>query len=189
MKLELEHSDIIKACAFYLSTQKNFQVEPLAANFPFKLNAEGELECMVRNGDMGPPPRPARQPIALERAEAPAPTAVPRKVTAQVREEAPPKNDMFHPVPEPLPHSPPPKMRYLDEELAGGPPLSGHFSEPAPPTRAKPSGLILDPSELSEDDRAVLADVLSRSQRRAAAPRVSESGVEGSDGIVDEGDL
>jgi len=180
MKLELEHGDIIKACAYYLSTKKNFQVEAKTENFPFKFNDLGELECVVRNGDMGPPPeapRPARA--------APEPAAsVPRKAafTAQPRAEPPPKNSMFVPVREPSPTISAPKMRYLDPELAGSSPPPGNFSEPEP---ARAKGVIIDPSELSEEDRAVLADVLSRSQVRGGG---SAGGV-GGDDIPDDGEL
>lgn len=194
MKIELEHSDICKALAYYLRT-KNFVVDADPINFVFKEENTGELLVIVKNGDMvvgaaqTPPPaavtpRPAA-PAARPQPAAPAPAAAP-VVRQQPKARIFAKNDPFEPVPPPREQIPAPRLKILDPQAARSPALLSQPSHPAMPTprevvqsygtekkgeemveeaesAALPSGLIVDPTSMSEEDQKLFQDILSRS--------------------------
>jgi hypothetical protein len=194
MKIELEHSDICKALAYYLRT-KNFAVDADPRNFIFKEESDGELLVVVKNGDMvtslapattHPPPvqTPAPRP-APPSAKAPAPLPAPARPQQKARIFA--KNDPFEPVPPPREQVPAPRMKILDPQAARSPALMTHPSHPGMPAPREivqnygsekrgeemvedgesaalsPSGLIVDPSAMSDEDQKLFQDILARS--------------------------
>lgn len=156
MRMELEHSDVIKALAVYLKT-KGFAVEPLAENFSFKdEGAEGasmSLLVTVKNADIvspepatPPPPRaptpaPAYSTRGTEtgrvssrtenRANTPKPAALPRPAPAPKPKPTqaprmPPRNDPYNPVAPPSRLPPLPNHRILDAGAASSTALLTH---------------------------------------------------------------
>lgn len=188
MKIELEHGDICKALAYYLLT-KNFSVEPDPRNFVFKEEEDGELLVIVKNGDMGAPSARSAptQPLAAVPASRPREVpkaAAPPKPAAKARIFA--RNDPFEPIPPPREQVPAPRQKILDPQAARSPAMLTppmHPGMPAPRaiiqdygTEKKgealvedeespaltPSGLIVDPAAMSEEDQKLFQDILAR---------------------------
>jgi hypothetical protein len=129
-----------------------------------------------------PPVNPARPPVPPAK---PHPAA---RVSPKARIFA--KNDPFEPVPPPREQVPAPRLKVLDPQAARSPALHSApahpgmpapreviqnfgaekkgeelVEEPAQPVVAPttPSGLIIDPAAMSEDDQRLFQDILSRS--------------------------